>query len=642
MKNNWVMDYETLSNCFVGCFISHNSNETKVFKSTKFDNDHADLIAFLEDNIKNNQWHISYNGLAFDSQITEHILDNKSYLLKKSGEEFAIYIFNYAQSVINKSRNKEFLDYPSWRLSIKQLDIFKLNHWDNPAKSSSLKWIQYSMDWFNIKEMPIHYTTHIDTVDQVSEIVSYCINDVESTKAILHLSKEQIMLRNSLSKEYDLDLYSASEPRISKELFAHFLSDTLKWDKKELKSKRTYRDSIVLKDCILPNITFKTPVFNKLLEFFNSKIITETKGSLKYSLDYKGVKTEYGLGGIHGAREAGIYEAKDGMTIMTSDVTSFYPNLAIENNFSPKHLPQKEFLELYKWFFEERKLIPKKDPKNYVYKIILNSTYGLSNDANSFLYDPKFTMRITINGQLQLSMLYEMLSEGIPEGIPLMQNTDGLEMMIPTDKIDLYYEICSNWEKLTRLQLEHDQYQKLILRDVNNYIAVYKNGKTKCKGFFEFDNLALHKNKSFLIIPKAVYAYLVDGIKPEDYLTNNQNIMDYCAGIKSKGEWYYETRCLDVDNNNESYLKKTKLQKINRYFISTNGIKIVKCHPDGREIQVEAGKWKQTVYNNINELKVNSFDEYHIDISYYLNAIYKEITNVNKRVSKGYTQIELF
>ena len=636
------MDYETLSNCFIGCFISHNSDETKVFKATKFDNEHIALINFLEDNIKNNQWHISYNGLAFDSQITQHILDNKRHLITKTGEDFAIYIFNYAQSVINKSRNKEFLDYPSWKLSIKQLDLFKLNHWDNPAKSSSLKWIQYSMDWFNIKEMPIHYTTHIDSVDQVSEIVSYCINDVESTKAILHLSKEQIILRNQLSKEYNLDLYSASEPRISKELFAHFLSDTLNWDKKELKLKRTYRDSIALKDCILPYISFKTPIFNNLLEFFNSKVIKETKGSLNYTINYKGVKTDYGLGGIHGAREAGIYEAKNGWVIMTSDVTSFYPNLAIENGFSPKHLPNKEFLELYKWFFEERKLIPKKDPKNYVYKIILNSTYGLSNDANSFLYDPKFTMRITINGQLQLSMLYEMLSEGIPEGIPLMQNTDGLEMMIPFDKVELYYEICKQWETITRLQLEHDQYQKLILRDVNNYIAVYKTGKTKCKGFFEFDNLGLHKNKSFLVIPKAVYAYLVDGVKPEDYLKSNQNIMDYCAGIKSKGDWYYETRCLADNENDESYLKKTKLQKINRYFISNDGIKIVKCHPDGREIQVEAGKWKQTIYNNINDLKVKSFDDYNINTTYYLNAIYKEITNVNSKISRGYTQIELF
>ena len=82
------------------------------------------------------------------------------------------------------------------------------------------------------------------------------------------------------------------------------------------------------------------------------------------------------------------------MIIMSSDVVSFYPNLGIRNKWAPAHLPQETFCQLYEWFFEERKKIPKKDPKNYVYKIILNSTYGLSNDENSFLYDPEFTMRI--------------------------------------------------------------------------------------------------------------------------------------------------------------------------------------------------------------------------------------------------------
>ena len=97
----------------------------------------------------------------------------------------------------------------------------------------------------------------------------------------------------------------------------------------------------------------------------------------------------------------------------------------------------------------------------------------LSNDENSFLYDPEFTMRITMNGQLSLMMLYEMLSEGIPGSIPIMQNTDGLEMMIPENYKEKYLEICEKWEKITQLQLEHDQYDKLILGDVNNYIAVF-------------------------------------------------------------------------------------------------------------------------------------------------------------------------
>ena len=118
-----------------------------------------------------------------------------------------------------KTKCKRVLDFSPRDLKIKQLDVFKLNHWDNPAKRSSLKWIQYTMDWFNIKDMPIHHSTEITKQEEIDQVIKYCINDVESTKKIMNLSKSQIQLRQKLTEEYNIDLYSASEPRISKELF---------------------------------------------------------------------------------------------------------------------------------------------------------------------------------------------------------------------------------------------------------------------------------------------------------------------------------------------------------------------------------------------------------------------------------------
>lgn len=640
-KNHWVMDFETLSNCFVACFIHYKTDETKIFVVHTLKNDIKSLLMFLDDNINNNEWHISFNGLAFDSQITHYIIDNKAKFLNLTGDEIAKLIYAYAQKLINNQNKKVFSDYPSWKMKIKQIDLFKLNHWDNMAKLSSLKWIQYSMDWKNVLEMPIHHNTEITTLEEIVMIIEYCLNDVESTKEIMKLSKEQIALRQNLTKEYDIDLYSASEPRISKELFSYFLTKKLNIDKKELRELRTFRNEIVIKDCILPQIQFETDTFKSVLDYFNSKVIVETKGSLDYKLSYKGVDTYYGLGGLHGAKDPGVYKAEPGYTIMTSDVTSYYPNLAIKNGFSPAHLPAKEFLEQYEWFFEERKLIPKSDPKNYVYKIILNSTYGLSNDANSFLYDSFFTMCITVNGQLWLSKLYEMLCLAIPEAVPLMQNTDGLEMIIPESKKELYLKVCKEWESMTNLQLEHDEYSKMILKDVNNYIAVYKNGKTKCKGLFEFNNLALHKNKSFLVIPKAIYEFYVNGVKPEDYLSKNTNIYDYCGAVKAKGDWNFKLTEIVQNDNNESVIKDTKLQKLNRYYISKTGHKIIKYNPDGREIQTEAGKWRQTLCNNMDTID-SDIKNLDINYEYYLERIYKEIETISSINKHGYVQGTLF
>ena len=632
MRTHWVMDYETLSNCFLAVFEEVKSEEQEIFVIHKSKNQIIEFVGFLERNIAMNEWHVSYNGIGFDSQVTEHVLRNKEQLMEMDGDEIAEFIYSKVQDIIRRQNEGEFLEFSPRDLQIRQVDVFKLNHWDNPAKRSSLKWIQFSMDWKNIIDMPIHHSSDI-RADQIPEIIKYCINDVKSTKQIMFLSKEQIALRKTLTEEYNIDLFSASEPRISKELFLHFLSKETGIRKYDLKQMRTYREKIVVKDIILDYIKFSTATFENLLKKFQEVVIYpgETKGGFKYSVQYHGVKTDYGLGGIHGARDSRLYESDSDMVIMTSDVTSFYPNLAIRNGWAPGHLPQEEFCNLYEWFFEERKKIPKKDPKNYVYKIILNSTYGLSNDENSFLYDPEFTMRITINGQLTLSMLYEMICEEIPGAIPLMQNTDGVETLIPRKYVNQYMDICARWEKITNLQLEHDTYSKLILGDVNNYIAVTEDGKSKCKGRFEYKDLALHKNKSFLIIPKALHAYFVEGIEPEDFIKANTNVFDFCGGVKIRGDWKF----MEHDIHNNEYTVK-KLQHTIRYFISKTGSKIIKTNLlDGREIQIESGPWMQTVYIDHNE---KPFSDYNINYDFYLQKIRKEI----KSLEPNKNQLRLF
>ena len=581
-----------------------------------------------------------------------------------SGCEIAQIIYKYAQRCIQKSNAKEFSDYPQWKMQIGQIDVFKLHHWDNPAKRSSLKWIQYSMDWENILDMPIHHETEIKTQEEIDIILEYCINDVRSTKEIYNRSKSQVGLRKELTGTYDINMFSASEPRISKEIFGYYLSRSLNIPMRNLKQMRTHRDTIKVKDIILPYVSFTSPEFKLLHERFKSLEIdaSKLKGSFKYHIDYKNVKTHFGLGGAHGAAAKGVYESSEDMIIMSSDVTSFYPNLAIKNQWSPGHFPKEAFCNQYEWFFEERKKIPKSNPMNYVYKIILNSTFGLSNDINSFFYDPELCMRITINGQLTLMMLYEQIMERIPGAIALLQNTDGVETIIPREHYDLYMEICEEWERTTSLNLEHDEYQKLVLSDVNNYIGVnnfvnvditkwreikqsqphylfkVKNDKfsfapVKLKGRFDFHNLQLHKNKSKLVIPKAIYQYFVNDVLPEDYLEENKNILDYCIGGKSKGDWQQVARSIKNGSFNEE-----SLQKINRYFISKDGVKIIKVNKnDGREIQLEAGRWVQTVFN---KMKVApKWSDYNIDKLYYMQAIEAEINSI---LTVNTNQLKLF
>lgn len=637
-KKFWIMDYETIVNCFVAVFTGYSSNETHVFVINRERNDLKKFLAFIKDNKENNDWHLGYNNLAFDAQITEFMLHYEKDLLELDSDEITASIAQYAAEVIRKSHAGEWLDYPEFKLSIRCIDIFKLNHWDNMAKRSSLKWVQYSMDWYNVEEMPHHHTQPVMDNSTLESIIQYCINDVNSTKQIfVHKDAKgerpmaaQINLRAELSKTYNVSLYSASEPRISKEIFLHFLSQKLGKTKKEIRDMRTFRNYVNIKDIILPMVQFDTPEFKGVHNWFKNLVVDtklyddrddKIKGP-KYTMMYRGVKTDFGLGGLHGCIKPGIYKSGNGKIILSADVTSFYPNLAIRNQWGPAQFPKKDFCELYEWFFEERKKYSKKDPLNYLFKIILNSTYGLSKERNSFLYDPELTFRITVNGQLQLSMLYEMLATRIPGAQPLMQNTDGLEFLLDEHYEDLFFEICKEWEVMTNLQLETVKYDKMFIGDVNNYIAVYDNGEVKCKGRFEYKDLPFHKNKSFLIVPKALYAYFINGIDPKQFIKDNRNIFDYCAGAKLKGDWHFIERGVK-----DGVFVENQLQKLIRYFISDKGVKLIKRHSDGREIQLESGKYLQSIFN---KAEYKAWEDYGINDAYYLDKIYDEIHKIER------------
>jgi hypothetical protein len=109
---------------------------------------------------------------------------------------------------------------------------------------------------------------------------------------------------------------------------------------------------------------------------------------------------------------------------------------------------------------------------------------------------------------------------------------------------------------------------------------------------------------------------------PQAYLDENRNILDYCIGGKSKGDWKQVARYIKDGVYNED-----QLQKINRYYISKSGVKIIKVNKnDKREIQLESGKWLQTVFN---KLKVEpKWETYNINKGYYLEAIEQEIESI--------------
>ena len=110
------------------------------------------------------------------------------------------------------------------------------------------------------------------------------------------------------------------------------------------------------------------------------------------------------------------------MMILDLDVTSMYPSIAISQGYYPEHLGPT-FVKVYDQLRQQRIGYKKGSPENAMLKLALNGVYGKSNDKFSIFYDPKFTMSITLTGQLALAMLAERLAA---IGQIIQANTDGI------------------------------------------------------------------------------------------------------------------------------------------------------------------------------------------------------------------------
>jgi hypothetical protein len=284
-------------------------------------------------------------------------------------------------------------------------------------------------------------------------------------------------------------------------------------------------------------------------------------------------------------------------------------------------------------------------------------------------------MQITVSGQLSITMLIEDLVLQIPNCKILMVNTDGLEVIIRRDQQELYYDICKRWEEKTKLTLEFDDYQKMVIGDVNNYLALYTNGKKKYKGRFEIDKVvgdepAYHKDNSFRIVPYALSKFFLENIPVEKTIKEHTNIYDFCGRQKFKGQDYGETceliylkRDLPINEylkilkdrgfsetynklwkkdtydyssarpledlinslKEEAYFNKVEKQQRNtRFYITTEGSTFIKRYGKGTSEMICKG-YQVKIFNRYEEKLMN---DYKIDYQFYIKECYKEINNI--------------
>jgi len=647
-----IYDIETLKEYFlVVCLIPQ--EPYRVFRVNKDQNNLDAFVNFAEKH-KDYYW-VGYNNLRFDSQVVEWVLRNHEYWNDLTGLEIAAKIHQKAQDVIHDANYDVFPEYRETDLSLRQLDLFKIHHFDNKNRRVSLKRLEFEMDLENIEEMPIDHNKVGMTDDEIVETTGYCLNDVWATYQFykitigdtdhpLYKGDNRIELRQDIQEEFGIPCLNYSDSKIGDEMIKKYYCEQKGIQYSDLPKKGMFRKNIKVKDCIAGYVEFKT----KQLQDFLTRIKKMNLGmqdDFKEELHFYDNVYSFMKGGLHTENKPKIFEADEEYEIIDWDVSSYYPAIIINNGRYPGHLGP-EFLRGYKQMFEKRlelKPLAKKDKKIKgivgALKLAVNSVYGKSSDMQSWIYDRQLTMFTTITGELSLMMLIEAYELA---GINVISaNTDGVTIRIKKTLIDKMHEINAWWSELTSYELERADYQKIIFSTVNDYIAIKTDGEVKKKGDFLTD-FELHKNKSARIVPLALEQYFVNNIPVDTTIRNHDSIFDFCLRQKASKDFHYE----GIDRSTG---ERKVYHKLIRYYISNTGEKLLKVKNEDSDSgaanvsQVEAGEWVATVCNNLR--KDHPLD--NINYSYYIERAEKLIRKIEtegkaRKVVVNPNQLSLF
>lgn len=606
--NDFIYDIETYPNCFT-LAAEHADYPLKwCFEISDFRDDSRELVEWLYWIKSINGRLVGFNNVGFDYPVL--------HLLVQMGKATARILYDKAMSIIGSQENEDRWMHgvrPTDR-AVEQIDLFKIHHFDNKARATGLKVIEFNMRSDNISDLPFPVGTVL-TQEQIIKLRIYNAHDVSETKKFYHKSHDMIRFREELTSKHGRDFMNHSDVKIGKEIFQMELEKAgvqcYEYGPSGRQPRQTKRAQIALKDCIPDNVKLTHPEFVRIRDWMASQVITETKGVFKdLTAKVGGLEFVFGTGGIHASVDNKTFDADDEHMIMDVDVTSLYPSIAIEYGYYPEHLGPT-FVPTYGGMRTDRISYAKGTAENAMLKLALNGVYGASNDQFSIFFDPLFTMRITIGGQLLIAMLAEQLIEA---NVDIIQaNTDGITLYLK--RCDEWYirAICDQWMQHTRLNLEYAEYKRMVIRDVNNYIAVGVDGKVKRKGAYEHE-MEWHQNHSGLVIPKVAEAVLVSDAPIRETIENWPDQMDFMMRVKvprsSKLMLHYE----GVDY---------PLENTQRYYVSKGGGQLVKIMPplakkpgEWRRIGVESG-WSVCPCNDIRQATLP------VDFDYYVREVEK-------------------
>lgn len=501
----------------------------------------------------------------------------------------------------------------------------------------------------NYRGMTNEQLNHLITADfsryllpkYVEPMLHYNKNDVFLCCEMVRQKPDEVILRYSLGHAYGINFLCSARSNIADKLLNKFYAERSGLHEDAFKNLRTQRTALSFNKIIFPHIKFKTKQLQDLLEEMKKVVIYRTnKDSFVREIDFYGTIYTLATGGIHTQDRPVILKSTDDFVYVHHDYTSYYPSIMISYEVVPSHLNRRVFAKMVDYFKQTRvKCKHTKDEDGFVVpgvhnklaaealKIVINAIYGKYGYENFWLYDRLAQMRVTINGQLMTMTLCESLELA---GIHVVSaNTDGIVIKLPYDKVDVYNQICKEWNETNKMSADDEHYKMLVSLNVNNYFDIQSNDKIEYKGALDPKQYIkdLKKGYDMPVVATAVFEYFAHGKSVMETLRNHKDILDFCK-TQNVGRQFEVVYQKVVDEK----IVDVHSQRHVRFYVSTKGVVIMKEHVStGARSVLASGKPVQI----LNLLDDKDISERNINYAYYYEEAYKIINPIKLGISSN-------
>lgn len=617
-KTVFVYDIEVFPNLFTLAIKNTESGTSRVYEISSRKNDLPQIVRLFA---SKSAIYCGFNTIHYDAPIVSFLIMHYNELIALPVWEICKRIKTLSDEIVT-SKDGQFSSWSKYKYAnlFPTMDLLTML-WSSKLRVG-LKELQVTMGYHNVEEFEGDFNAWISE-NQIDNVISYNLNDINSTEELLNRCKGDIDLRLAIEDEYGIKALNKDGVNLGMEIIkCRYLEETgLSWN--DIKDLRSPCDKVCLGEIIFPFIKFKSRDLQEMLKEIKRLCIAPNDREFERKFIIGGVEHTLSLGGLHSVNKPEKFEPKEGFTLADSDATSLYPTVLIEYNLYPRHLGP-EFIKVYKKIRDERVEAKRSGNKlkDSTLKLSINGLSGNLQSEFSWCYDPKTVVTLRLNCQLMMIMLLEILIE---EGAQICQsNTDGILYIIENKSIVRLEKRFEEWSKLTKIGLETEYFERFYQYAINDYVGVckgYSGSKNpkliKKKGLF-IDSVSLGKGMAPMIIPEAINKYFVDGIPVDETLYGCQDILKFCTYQK-------------VNKKFQVLYGGEKVRHINRYYMSTNGKELTKKDPmddSGRKPTALCAGSVVTIYNKFDDVPI---EKRNINYSYYKKEIYKIINALESK-----------